>query len=130
MRHRRMTRNDRLYIITTPELWPTKVGWSEKPRARLKTLQDACWRELGLYATYVCRDAFGVEQEVIKRLAQRKIAGEWFDVPAPEVHRLVLELFEEKAPGTFTFSSAPPPERVRRPGPVPFESPDGYPPVE
>ncbi len=95
----------RLYLITTAELYPTKIGYTDNLGHRLGGLQTGHWIELGIYATLVCADVITFEREVHHDLRSRRIRGEWFDIRADEAMKVVLRLFDQRVPGALPFVS-------------------------
>lgn len=88
----------RLYVVTTAELWPTKIGYSQNPGMRLQVLQSGTWITLGLYATFVVDDIRFTEKvilDVMKRTG-RQLSGEWCDMKADEMVRIIRLALKNK----------------------------------
>lgn len=84
----------KLYIITTSELWPVKIGISKYPKVRLREFQIAHWLELRIYALFEIeyKSAQIFEAKVHRELASHSIRGEWFGLTASKAERLLLEI--------------------------------------
>lgn len=90
--------DSKLYIITTLEFYPTKIGVSIAPERRLRHLQTANWKQLQLYKEFECpgRKAFFIESTIHRKLEKKILLGEWIDISAIEAEIMVLELLGEK----------------------------------
>jgi len=73
-----------LYIIKCREDDSVlKVGISNHPKGRLRSLQSASWNELFIWAyfgMYSEKDCFQLEQRIHLKLRKHSIRGEWFRV--------------------------------------------------
>lgn len=90
-----------VYVVTTQDQWPCKIGFSSAPLKRIVALQTSHWKRLIVWGGFWASDEAGarkVEGAVHSALeAQGKaLLGEWFDIkpePALEtVERLASEV--------------------------------------
>ena len=73
---------------------PTKIGVSDNPWSRLRTIQTSCPFGIYIYHYYRFRskeEAFDTERIVHKVLNKDRIQGEWFNVDPEEVYNLLQE---------------------------------------
>ena len=79
-----MSAPSHVYVISTFGGFFSKIGVSDSPRKRLAQLQTACPHELTLCYSLAFRDrseARVIEHAAHELLADRREAGEWFDIP-------------------------------------------------
>lgn len=63
-----------------------KIGKSNEPRQRLKSLQTACPYDLEIFtAITAIGDWHVIEQAIHDAYAEYRVGGEWFDLPEREV---------------------------------------------
>lgn len=68
---------------------PIKIGSSDNPDERLRTLQTAHYELLVLVGTMVCYTTED-EQRIHRRLASSRLRGEWFS-PTPSVLKMMMQ---------------------------------------
>lgn len=87
-----------VYIIAPEAGYPVKIGVAEKPTKRLSGIQTGCWEELvihGLYQANNRGDAYRLEKLSHKRLGDRKMTGEWFNVFVDDARVMLDEICGE-----------------------------------
>lgn len=87
------TQEQKVYLITTEKLFPTKVGIAQNPRDRLCNLQIGNWEKLILYSCF-CTGAiaaFRVEKAIHKDWKHLHLRGEWFEVDCEVLHKYITE---------------------------------------
>jgi hypothetical protein len=87
-----------VYVIAPTAGYPVKIGVAEKPTKRLSGVQTGCWEELiihGLYKANNRGDAYRLEKLSHKRLDDRRLIGEWFNIFADDAVTLLDELSHE-----------------------------------
>lgn len=75
--------------------YPFKVGMSNNPQTRLKTLQTASFVELEIIfieGPFNRADAFQKEKELHQALIRLKSIGEWFHLQLTQVNQLKLDV--------------------------------------
>lgn len=87
---------DKLYIITTNEHKPCKIGVSYKPRNRLNQLQTSNWIKLKIFKSYIFDDdiAYMMEKIFHREWEKHKLLGEWFDMTAEETMNWIESYIE------------------------------------
>lgn len=84
------SRQDHVYIIRASNGY-YKIGISVDPNHRLKELrrQAATWAiSLEMVHTIASNNAYGLEQSLHKRFAERRVIGEWFLLTAQDIEWL------------------------------------------
>jgi hypothetical protein len=87
-----------VYIIGPVAGYPVKIGVAEKPTKRLAGIQTHCWEELtihGLYKAHNRGDAYRLEKLSHKRLGDKRLVGEWFNIFAVDAVELIDSLCHE-----------------------------------
>jgi hypothetical protein len=87
-----------VYVIAPLAGYPVKIGVAEKPTKRLAGIQTSCWEELvihGLYRADNKSNAYRLEKLSHKRLGDRRIIGEWFNVFASDALEVLDNLCAE-----------------------------------
>lgn len=83
----------KIYLITTEDNWPVKIGVSHTPEKRLKALQCASWKELKIFKLFDCcgptAAAFTLEAKIHRELKYKQLSGEWFDIKAEDALNLI-----------------------------------------
>lgn len=81
----------RLYLITTLDLYPVKVGYTTEDNVakRLSSIQTGNWKELGVYATLWHPRVKDLEGRAHELLAPYRTLGEWFDMHARTAYELI-----------------------------------------
>ena len=75
-----------VYIIENADNGAIKIGVAHSPQKRLNQLQTGSVSELSLvYTSYVCSNAFDIENKVHTHFKDKHIRGEWYNVPKDEV---------------------------------------------
>lgn len=75
-----------VYIIENADNGAIKIGVAHSPQKRLNQLQIGSVSELSLvYTSYVCSNAFDIENKVHTHFKDKHIRGEWYNVPKDEV---------------------------------------------
>lgn len=101
-----MTNRKHLYFVQCGNGGPIKIGVTDSPKTRMRTLQTACPYPLTLL---YCREWFvGREAELHKRFAKYRTWGEWF-LPAQEILAYVehaTEIDRLEAAGYFNEGAA------------------------
>lgn len=72
-----------IYVISSSENGPVKIGYSAKPEGRLKQLQTGYPAKLKLYFAEAIDNeklARSIEKRVHANIGHRKLSGEWFDL--------------------------------------------------
>jgi hypothetical protein len=74
-----------VYVITTQDQWPTKIGISNAPLKRIAALQTSHWKRLVIWGGYwatTSKEARRVEWMSHGELMgqDRRLLGEWFDI--------------------------------------------------
>ena len=77
-------KNDYLYIIANNELGPVKIGFSNNPEHRLKTLQTGHIDELKIYYKKQFPNAMTIEKICHSMLNEKRKRGEWFSLTVEE----------------------------------------------
>jgi hypothetical protein len=89
-----------VYFIQREGGGPVKIGKSQHPESRLKTLQQACPEALRVIA--VCGGGYPAEKQLHRWFAADRLDGEWFDVSeALQVLLDRLPSWEAVAAGAF-----------------------------
>jgi hypothetical protein len=88
------TRPPFVYIATTPELWPSKIGVAKELTLRLHHLQTGCWVKLHMHTAFRSIAAYAIENEVKNSLTNR-LQGEWFDITALDMERILKIIVKE-----------------------------------
>lgn len=88
----------KLYIITTQNKWPVKIGVSYLPVTRVKDLQTANWEKLEIYRIFECPGNSGhyLENILHKKLRLHSMTGEWFNLTAEEAEFEIWKVFIER----------------------------------
>ena len=86
--------NCTVYVITTDGDWPCKIGMSQSPYKRIRSLQTASWKQLYVHKCFITKtrkDAALLEAEIHARLGADGawMCGEWFDSRAKQAADLV-----------------------------------------
>jgi hypothetical protein len=96
-----------LYIMTTAEGWPCKIGVTTNLVERLLQVQVGNWHKIkptdfwfvSLRAArrQSSQSAFALERAVHEKLSDivERMSGEWFDVDAPDARRVVEKVASE-----------------------------------
>ena len=87
-----------VYAIGPDHGFPIKVGVATKPFVRLANLQCCHWEELvihGLFSVNSKAKAYRLEKICHKRLGDRSIRGEWFNIFAGDAVEILSELVKE-----------------------------------
>ena len=75
-----------VYIIKNLDSSNIKVGVGSEPLKRLKQLQTGSDSELSLvYTSFLCSNAFSLENDIHNRFKDSHIRGEWFKISEKEV---------------------------------------------
>jgi hypothetical protein len=85
-----------IYVIAPMKLWPSKIGISEYPKERVKSLQAAHYELLELIAVFKSDNALNDEGELHIKFADYKIRNEWFDINAPEAVKMISKFLERE----------------------------------
>lgn len=96
------TRTAFVYVIGETCNGPIKLGATDNPPKRLGELQVANPRELFLYHSLQHPAAIDVEAWAQRRLRDRHIRGEWYDVNPAEAANLLAEAVTLHAQGKLT----------------------------
>ncbi len=81
-----------IYVISTDNSWPCKIGVSNYGYKRMCDLQVSVWRTLKVdYSAFAPSraEAFRLEKEIHAELADKWLNGEWFDMRPNEVIDLI-----------------------------------------
>lgn len=81
-----------IYVISTDNNWPCKIGVSNYGYKRMCELQVSVWRTLKVdYSAFAPSrgDAYRLEKEIHAELADKWLNGEWFDMRPNEVIDLI-----------------------------------------
>src|SRR5512139_3951506 len=87
-----------VYIIGPVSGYPVKIGVAEKPTKRLLGVQVGCWEELMIHGIYKANnrgDAYRLEKLSHKRLSDRRMIGEWFNVFEKDALSVIDEICSE-----------------------------------
>lgn len=88
-----------VYIIREVGGGPVKVGCAGRASSRINEMQVSNYRELEIVEAFCvpAKKMFIIEKAAHKRFAERRIRGEWFDIP-DDVAKMGIAL-EVKAAG-------------------------------
>lgn len=99
-----------VYVITSEDDWPCKVGVTLEPKTRLSAVQIGNWHRLKLHSfrfafasesairrerfDAVSSGAYELELAVKRKLSELDLSlrGEWFDVTAKEVDQVIAKV--------------------------------------
>lgn len=84
-----------VYVVSAGDTGPYKVGITHSIEARICGLQTSNMRQIKVHALFKAVDAGAcrlIETSVHRRLADRRVRGEWFDHPLHEVIATVCEI--------------------------------------
>lgn len=76
-----------IYVISQGRDGPVKIGYAERPEARLRNLQVGNPNELRLVQTHLCsrrQVALEIESGLHDVLGNNRIQGEWFNLSAED----------------------------------------------
>jgi hypothetical protein len=112
-----------IYVVRS-EPGPVKVGIATNPRARLSQLRTASAVPLHLdFAAETEGDARALERRAHAILAERRLAGEWFNIDSREAVAAVRRAAQELGVALYgprTSSARHPPARTPRTKPSPL----------
>jgi hypothetical protein len=74
----------KVYVIG-PDSGPFKVGISSDPKQRLDSLQTGNHVRLSIHFEMDEDDAAGLEKRFHAYFAEKRLGGEWFEMPLPEI---------------------------------------------
>jgi len=84
-----------LYVIGPDKGFPVKIGYAKNLAHRLKGIQSSHWETLTVHERFYTNnkgEAIKLEKLAHKRLADRKIRGEWFSLFADDAIKEIEEL--------------------------------------
>lgn len=98
---------NKLYLITTKDFCPVKVGVSYAPLERLKNLQTSNWEKLFLYRIFQCpgNSAYLIEGILHRHLRELLLCGEWFDMKAQIAELIIRQKIAELSNKEFRLCS-------------------------
>jgi len=94
------SRRNFVYILSNSDNGYLKIGVSGNVDERVKQLQTGSWARLSIeYRSMVCSNSFDIESTVHRKLKEKQVMGEWYDVSVSDAISLIeLENHQLKTP--------------------------------
>ena len=90
------------FIIESPFTGKVKIGKSDSPQARLKTLQTGNPNKLEIHGVVPCDNAFGLETTLHNKYNSRRLNGEWFTMNKDEIDECIKNIASIKNEASTT----------------------------
>ena len=83
-----------IYVVTTNDGRPCKIGIAKDAWSRFGNLQSANWVELKMHECWYMaghKITIRIERAVIERMGGHHLRGEWFDIDAVSMEAAILD---------------------------------------
>lgn len=85
-----------MYVVGESEFGPCKIGYADRPRHRLSSLQTGNPRKLTLFCEVECPPNYRMAERIAHRLAaygkrNEILCGEWFNITVQSAIKIVDE---------------------------------------